>query len=260
MELIKPRPAIKKGLPKDGIFILVGLPKSGKTTLAASWPESYVLELEPGGGDRIDGRIHDIRNLQEFRDTLKLAIAEPSIKTIVIDSIDVLSDWIEDEVAHIAGLSSITERKAGVDGWGLWSDLRKRMEALVSYLKSSRKFIILIAHTKDPKLDANGSIIIPAGINVSGKGASVIAANADAIGNCFKRQIGSTTKYFLSFQGGSLGIWGSRIPELEDKTIELPRKNQYLAFAALFENSMTQAEASQQGETKSTAKATGGKK
>lgn len=234
MELVAPRAAPKKGLPTDGLMILVGLPKSGKTTLAASWPGSYVLELEPGGGDRIDGRVHDVRSLAEFREALKLAVAEPSVKSVVIDSVDVLSDWFEEEIAKAAGLSSMTERKAGVDGWALWAELRRKLEALVAFLKASGKFVILIAHTKDPKLDANGAIIIPAGINVSGKGAGVIAANADAIGNCFKRQIGPATKYLLSFQGGSLGIWGSRIPELEDKTVELPRENPYSAFAALF--------------------------
>lgn len=234
MELVKPRKPIKTGIPTDGIMVLVGLPKSGKTTLAASWPDSYVLELEPGGGDRISGRVHDIKNLDEFRDILKLAVNEPTIKTIVIDSIDVLSDWFEDEIAKAAGLTTITERKAGVDGWAIWSELRKKIESLITYLKTSGKFIIIIAHTKEPKLDPNGSVIIPAGINVTGKGASVIAANADAIGNCYKRQVGSTTKYFLSFQGGSLGIWGSRVPELEDKTIELPKENPYSAFKALF--------------------------
>ncbi|HAH06911.1 MAG TPA: hypothetical protein DCM05_10360 [Elusimicrobia bacterium] len=234
MELIGRRPAPKKGLPTDGLMILVGLPKSGKSKTAASWPGSYVLEVEPGGGDRIDGRIHDIKSLAEFREALKMVVADPSVKTVVIDSIDVLSDWFEDEIARTAGLSSMTERKAGVDGWALWAELRKKLEALVNYLKACGKFVILIAHTKDPKLDGSGSIVIPAGINVSGKGAGVIAANADAIGNCFKRQIGPTTKYFLSFQGGSLGIWGSRIPELEDKTVELPRENPYSAFAALF--------------------------
>jgi hypothetical protein len=217
-------------------MILVGMPKSGKTTLAASWPGSYVLELEPGGGDRIDGRVHEIKSLVEFRDALKLLIAEPSVKTIVVDSIDVLSDWFEDEIARAAGLTSMTDRKAGVDGWSLWADLRKKLESLIHYLKSSGKFVILIAHTKDPKVDASGSIIIPAGINVSGKGAGFIAANADAIGNSFKKQVGAQTKYFLSFQGGSLGIWGSRIPELEDKTIELPRENPYSAFAELFQS------------------------
>lgn len=235
MELIGRRPAPKKGLPTDGLMILVGLPKSGKSTLAASWPNSYVLELEPGGGDRIDGRIHDIKNLAEFREALKLAVNDPSVKAVVVDSIDVLSDWFEDEIAKAAGLSSMTERKTGVDGWALWGELRRKLENLVAYLKSSGKFAILIAHTKDPKLDGSGSIVIPAGINVSGKGAGVIAANADAIGNCFKRQIGPVTKYFLSFQGGSLGIWGSRVPELEDKTVELPRESPYSAFAGLFE-------------------------
>ena len=67
--------------------------------IAASFPDSYVLELEPHGADRIDGRIHDIRTLDEFRSVLKAVCNDPAIKVAVIDSMDVLSDWIEGEVA-----------------------------------------------------------------------------------------------------------------------------------------------------------------
>lgn len=253
-KLALPRPKRKTGLPTDGLMILVGQPKSGKTTLASSFPDSYVLELEHGGGDRVSGRIHDILNFNDFRETLKSAVNEPSIKTIVIDSLDVLSDWIEDEIAKARGLDSITDRKQGVDGFEMWGEYRKRIEALVNYLKSSRKLAILIAHCREPKLDSNGNLVSPAGINMPGKSGSFIAAQADMIGYVYKKPLGSGTAYFMTFQGGPLGMWGSRVDELNDKTLQIPRENPYSAFESVFKT-----EPPHQSETKSTAKTKGGK-
>lgn len=233
-QLVPRRTRRKTGMPTEGLAILVGQPKAGKTTLAASFPESYLLELEPGGGDRVDGRIHDITDLATLRETLKKAVNDPSIKTIVIDSLDVLSDWMEDEIARARGLGSITERKQGIDGFELWGEYRKRIEALIAYLKASKKLIVLIAHCKEPKLDSGGNLVSPAGINMPGKAGGFVAAQADLIGFVFKKPLGTGTAYFVTFAGGPLGTWGSRIDELNDKTLQLPRENPYSAFEAVF--------------------------
>jgi hypothetical protein len=235
-------------------MILVGQPKSGKTTLAASFPDSYVLELEQGGADRVSGRIQDILNYNDFREVLKSVVNEPSIRTIVIDSLDILSDLMEDEIAKAHGLDAITDRKQGVDGFEMWGEYRKRIEALVKYLKASNKLVILIAHCREPKLDSSGNLVSPAGINMPGKSGSFIAAQADMIGYAYKKPLGSGTAYFVTFQGGPLGMWGSRVDELNDKTLQLPRENPYSAFEAVFKT-----ESSPQSETKSTAKTKGGK-
>ncbi|OGS32962.1 MAG: hypothetical protein A2218_10270 [Elusimicrobia bacterium RIFOXYA2_FULL_53_38] len=246
-QLVPPRAKLKSGQPSEGLMVVVGQPKSGKTTFSASFPGSYVLELEPGGGDRISGRIHDLTNVVEFKEALKAALKDPSIKVVVIDSLDVLSNWMEDEVAKARGLESITERKAGVDGFELWGEYRTRVEGLVAYLKASKKLIILIAHCREAKLDAAGNLVSPAGLNVPGKAGSYIAAQADMIGYAYKKPLGSGTAYFVTFQGGPLGMWGSRIDELNDKTLQLPRENPYSAFEAVFKSEPV-------------TKATGGKK
>lgn len=237
--LVPPRPKLKSGLPTEGLMVLVGQPKSGKTTFSASFPGSYVLELEHGGGDRVEGRIHDVPNLDEFRQILKAAMTEPTVQTVVVDSIDVLSDWMEEEVAKSRGLETITERKQGVDGFEMWADYRRRIEAFVTFLKSSKKLVILIAHCKEPKLDANGNLVSPAGINMPGKAGAFLAAQADMIGFCFKKPLGTGTAHYITFQGGPLGMWGSRVEELNDKTIQLPKENPYSAFEAVFQSTKT---------------------
>jgi hypothetical protein len=234
MKLMEHREKPKSGLPEDGLFILVGQPKSGKTTFAASFPDSYILELEPKGADRVSGRIHEISSLSEFREALKATIEEPSIKTIVIDTVDQLSDWIEDDVAHEHGLENISERKSGVDGFEVWGQYRDKIESLIGYLKASNKLIILNAHCREAKSDPNGMIVTPMGINMPGKAGAYLAAQAEIIGYSYKKQVGTQTNYYISFQGGPLGAWGSRVDELNDRILTIPRNEPYSAFQACF--------------------------
>ena len=181
VKLVKWREKLKTGMPTDGLVIFVGLPKSGKTTLAASFPDSYVLELEKGA-DRVAGRFHEIADLTEFREVLPVVAADPDVKTIVIDSIDVLSDWLCHEIAEAAGLDNIQQRKKDVNGFELWEEFRARIEGVVGFVRASGKLVILIAHTKEPKLDDNGTVVSPAGIAVPGKGGAYLAAQAEVIG------------------------------------------------------------------------------
>lgn len=233
-ELAKPRTRIKTGIPTDGLGIFVGLPKGGKTTLGASIPGAVILCLERGGADRIDGWIQEVPDLATFRLAVKAAVEHPDVKTIIIDSIDVFHEWTDAEVSASFGLETSTERKEGVNGFEVWKTLYARYEKLLGYLKRSSKMTILIAHSKEPKTNKEGDVIAPGGITIPGKLGSFLAAEADFIGHVYKQQVGSATIHYLSFRGGPLGTYGSRIPELEDKIIALPRKEQWKAVEAIF--------------------------
>lgn len=258
-KLAPPRGKLKTGMPTDGLWILAGLPKAGKTSLSASIPNSILLELERGGADRIDGWVQEIPDIATFRQAVVAAVEEPGIKALVIDSLDVISDWLEAEVAEKYELESISERKEGVNGFAVWKELRGKFEKLIGYLKTSGKLAVLVAHSKEPRIDADGKVVVPAGIQVPGKLGSYIAAEADAIGHCYKKQVGNTTQYFVSFQGGPLGTYGSRIPELEDKTITLPKTNQWAAIQTAAEAKALPAEPAKSPEKKPAAKTKGGK-
>lgn len=257
-KMAPPRSKPKTGMPTDGVWILVGLPKSGKSTLAAGIPGCVLLELECGGADRIDGWVQEIADLGTFRLALRAAIEDPAVKAVAIDSIDAFNEWSEAEVAASFGLESMSERKEGVNGFEAWRALRARYEGLIGYLKKSGKLAILVAHSKEVKIDADGKVVIPAGISIPGKLGSYIAAEADVIGNVLKKQVGSITQYFLSFQGGALGVYGSRIPELEDKIIALPKTGQWSAVQAIFNGTALKAETNQD-DKKAPAKGKGGK-
>ncbi len=243
------------GMPKTGIFVLIGLPKSGKSQLAASFPDSYVLELDKGDADHIAGRIHDIdevkdaqglvvkSKVQVFRETLLAVMKEPSIKTVVIDTVDTLAGLFMDEIAASHGLASMSVREKGVNTRDLWGELKSKFEGIVGYFQECGKLVIVCGHCKNPDKDENGTVIIPAGINVPGQSGNIIAGRAKLIGYCYKKEVGNTNAYYVTFNGGPLGIWGSRVDELNDKTIQLPRENGYSAIEALFKVPLKEPEA-----------------
>ncbi|MCX5786076.1 MAG: AAA family ATPase [Elusimicrobia bacterium] len=273
-QLVSSRKKKKTGMPKSGICIIVGYPKTGKSKFTASFPNSYVLNMDCGDADHIDGRIEDIEDvvdahgnivktkLDNFREALMVAIKDPSIEVIVIDTIDTLVENICDEIANKAGLSKITDRLPGVDGFSLWGELGARIDGMINLFKKSGKLFILNAHLREPKLDDNNKVITPAGINVPGKSGDKLAFAADMIGYTFKREVGGKTEYCLTFQGGVAGRWGSRVEELSDKTIKLDGDNPYKSFAALFTEKAAMsetAESAKEPEKKPAAKTKGGK-
>lgn len=233
-EPVQYREALKSGKPTSGLFVIAGDEKSGKTSFMASFPDSYNLIIDKSGADRIAGRFHEINDLKTFRKAFKWAMSEPSIKTVGIDTLTGLCDFFEKEVADAHGLKSITERKPGVDGFELWGEYNDKIESFVEYIKQSNKLVIASAHLKPATLDNNGNITSPAGLDLYPKAARIVGTKADVIGQCYKKQMASGAEYYITFKGSISGKLGSRVDELNDREIKLPKNNPYSAFEALF--------------------------
>lgn len=237
MQLVEIRKEAKViGMPTSGLMTLIGDTKSGKTTLAASFPDSYLIEMEKGRADRIkNARIHEVDNLNDMGEVIQLAIAAPDIKVIILDSVDQIAKWMSDEIARENGMEFIRAEKGKPDPRTLWQEFGVRVRGLVDYLKSSDKLIIFIAHRRVAKLDDSGRITTPAGINVSGQGGDYIAQQSEMIGFLDVREIGGKSTHFLSFRGESnRAIWRSGIEELHDKEIVITKSDPYGSFADAF--------------------------
>ncbi len=237
MELVGLRKEPKvTGMPTSGLLTLIGDTKSGKTTLAASFPGSYLIEMEKGRADRIkNARIHEIDNLQDMGEVVQLAIAAPDVKVIILDSVDQIAKWMADEIAKENGMEFIRAEKGKPDPRTLWGEFGVRVRGLVDYLKASDKLIIFVAHRRVAKLDDTGRVTTPAGINVSGQGGDYIAQQSEMIGFLDVREIGGKSTHFLSFRGESQrAIWRSGIEELHDKEIIIRKSDPYGSFAEAF--------------------------
>jgi hypothetical protein len=229
------------GMPTSGLMLVVGHPKSGKTWFASSAPDSIVIELEENGADRVAwGRIQEIHStdddaLSQFDEVMGLVMADDSIKTVVIDSVDQWAKMIQDDIAKAAGVEFMGKVKAGVDGRALWGEFAQRVHVITDALKASGKLVVLIAHCKPPEKDDQGRVITPAGINVSGKGGSYIAAQAEMIGFIGVRVLAGKAQHYITFKSASdLAIWRSRVDELHEKEIVLDKANPWASFAAAF--------------------------
>jgi hypothetical protein len=242
MQLVKARTEAKvSGMPTRGLMLAVGHPKSGKTWFASSAPDSVVVELEESGGDRVPwGRIQEIHcsdtnALEQFEEVMNAVMSDDSIKTVVIDSVDQWAKMIQDDIAKGAGVEHMQKPKAGVDSRALWGEFAHRVHTITDALKASGKLVILIAHCKPPEKDDQGRVITPAGINVSGKGGSYIAAQAEMIGFIGVRVLAGKAQHYITFKSASdLAIWRSRVDELHEKEIILDKANPWGSFAAAF--------------------------
>lgn len=248
--LVQPREKKKQGMLTSGIITLVGLEKSGKTELMAS-SGAYVIELDAGDADHVGGRIHDIvdvvdgegtvteKKLDTFRKVFKAVLADPTITKIGIDTFGTFVKWQAQEIAEKAGLKSITDRKEGVNGYALWDELNARVEAFINMMRASGKLFIISAHCKAPELDDEKRVVIPAGIDSYNKPGNMLARRSDLIGYAYKKEVAGKTEYRLTFQGGPLGAWGSRVESLNDKTVTLEKKDPWGSLLAAAEGGKT---------------------
>lgn len=153
-------------------ILLVGEPKTGKTRLAYGAPKPFILDL--------DRNLHSAINVEERKffyeqieipedaselkgkvtpwtqsvAALKEACASPEVDTIIVDSLSTLAEVL---VIHILHEVRRAEGKA-IDRLRIqdYQPLKKLMANLVTYLRSSGKFIIYTAHQKTTKDEMTG--------------------------------------------------------------------------------------------------------
>ncbi len=270
--LVQPREKKKKGgMITAGIVVIVGLEKSSKSTLMAS-SGAYVINLDAGDADHIDGRIHDIveerdedgnitkSRLAIFREVITAVMADPSIQIVGLDTFGTFVKLQAQEIAEAAGLKSITDRKEGVNGYALWDELAARTERFINMMRTSGKLFIIAAHCKAPELNDEKQVVIPSGIDTYNKPGTMLARRADLIGYAYKKEVAGKNEYRLSFQGGPLGAWGSRVDALNDKTVKLDKKNPWASLLAAAEGPQdAAAEPAVETKPKKAEKSRGGK-
>jgi len=223
------------GLPKKFSMIVFGPPKVGKTTFGSEFEKSLILELEPGGADHVRCRKLDISSLRDFRSLYKTLKEDTEYSTIVIDSLDKIASWIEDEICAEMGLTNIMDAKKGERHGSQWGEYKARVLGFLSGMSKLDKRVIFLAHTKRADIDNNGQAINPKTINLYGQCASQVLALVDNVGYMFAEEVeAGKVKHFLSFRPGAYVEAGARHPALSGKRIELPKGKAYAAFEDCF--------------------------
>lgn len=155
-------------------ILLVGEPKTGKTRLTMSFPDPWFLDLDmnlasairvasgktfffdqPSLNDDGTERPREAR-WNACVDATKAAILDPRVKTIVIDGLGVLCEYL---IEHI-----ISEgKKSGTNKTGKmelqnYGDLARLLRGYVMMLRSSGKIVLVTSHQTADKDDLTGAL------------------------------------------------------------------------------------------------------
>lgn len=215
------------GFPERDSWLVFGAPKVGKTTFAAQWPECLILDLEDGTRYVEGAYVLRVTSLGELREAYAmLRAANPfPYRTVAIDTLDVLNDWIEQEVCRELGIMQMGEKAYGLD-WGL---ARNRVLETMKAFHQLPANILWIAHSRWAVV---GEVELGHTLNLPGKLARFVMAAVDNILFLTVRD-GQRVIKFRPYQGLECG---SRHPVL-DRAGECPAS--YEALQALFTSDQT---------------------
>ena len=141
--------------PGPAKVLLYGVEGVGKTTLAAQFPAPLFLDLE-GSTVKMKpqpARMDDVGGFKELKDQLNQIYNTPhQYKTLVIDSVSVLDNWVEDFVieraqADNANINSIEDFGYGKGYTIVEEEIRKFLDGLDALIKKRQMHIVLIAHS-----------------------------------------------------------------------------------------------------------------
>lgn len=173
--------------------LLVGDPKSGKTGIAAAFPDPYFLDVDNNLASAVrvmqgkkfwyDTLVQTVKEKHEIYkkglDCLKEAKNAPEIKTIVLDSISVyvayICEWIVNE--HVR-MGDRDKNGKVIDALTLpdYGKLLTILRSIIFDLRSSGKYVVVTSHQSSSKDELTGAVKYALDIPGSAK---------DTLGGCF---------------------------------------------------------------------------
>jgi hypothetical protein len=134
------------------LHVIMGTNGVGKTTWAASFPQSLILDIENGSNHLDASRVSGdkLKTLDAFKETLtELATRAHNFKTVVVDSVEALEGLISDAVCLEGKVKSIELYESGY-GKGYIRSREMMREIIESFrqLQSIGITTILVAHTQ----------------------------------------------------------------------------------------------------------------
>lgn len=226
------------GFPQTDSWLLYGQPKIGKTTLASNFPQAIILDME-GGASRVDCHVLPIKSMEDLRDAYDALEADngKNFKTVVLDSIDIVYDWVEIDTCDFISkkmktkVDNIGEAPMGSD----WAEARKRLLGIVEVWQSLPITKVFLAHAKAVQGEAGTQMQKAKTLDLPGKLSHRFPARVDNIGFCYATKAGTglnrVNERFVSFAPYDELEAGSRSKELEGKVLPMDFK----AIRACFE-------------------------
>lgn len=141
-------------------FLVYGVPKSGKSTLASKFPKAIFIPTEPGLNflechqiTDDDGNPTTIRNWTEFCNAVKLIVqTKHEFKTVVIDTVDNALEFCALHFLKSQGLEHESDGDYG-KGWGM---ITREFTKAINYMANSGFGVVFISHEKTEERETKG--------------------------------------------------------------------------------------------------------
>lgn len=222
-------PSTDEQEPMTGIipgesWLLYGPPKVGKSTFAAGFPTPLIIDLEDGYRRIKCATPLKPNTLNEFRECfgmIRTRISEDKFpfETIVVDSLDVLNSWFEQEACRELGIKQMGEGSWGSD----WATARDKLLKVIDAFRALRKTIVLIGHSKMAIVEQDS--MRAKTCDLPGKLARFLTAKVENIGYCYGLKDKEGIKRVVSFEPYEELDAGCRNRALAGKIIPMSYKN-----------------------------------
>jgi hypothetical protein len=233
-ELPKEKTKAERVNPKK--IILFSNPKAGKTQAVAALANNLILDLEDGSQFVEALKINVLKLAKEQNKspltTLKEIINKISeankekgefvYKYITIDTVSALED-ISLELANKLykntpmGRNWIGEDVTKLPNGAGYMYLREAMDVILNEIEQLCDTLIILGHLKGKFIEKEGKEMEARGLALTGKIASILCSQVDAIGYVYRDE----NKTLVNFAPSESLVVGSRPDHLKNKTITL---------------------------------------
>lgn len=222
----------KKAKPTDqnpGSMIIFSQPKMGKTTLAAQLEDALIIDLENGSKfvDAMRVNANDYEELKEIIIALRNRKQELNGKNPytygIIDTVSKLEELALPRALMLYKKTPMGKNFKGTDILSLpnglgYKYLRDAMNQLSNMFEELFDHVIFIAHLKEKSIDKDGKEITSKDIALTGRLATILPANVDAVGYLHRDR---KNNLFLNFQASDELCAGARPPHLRGQDIQV---------------------------------------
>ena len=224
MTIIHHEPETGK-FPAGMLFTFFGRPKIGKSTFAAQFDSALIFDLE-SGYQSIKADLIIPKNYNEFIKELRNKKNIKPYKNIVIDSFDVVCEWLEQQAVDSlnksfkTGYTSVGEFPHGA-GWGVSrNNIKKFIINEVFDITRSDKNVIFIMHEKTETIKRGNKEETIYKIALPGQASNLVASLSSIVGRIYAKEIAGKFEPRVSFTPNRDDS-GSRIKVLAGKEISL---------------------------------------
>ena len=217
-------------------IILFSNPKSGKTTAVAALENNLILDLE-NGSEFLDALKINVLQLARDNNKTPLTVLKEIINTIresnekkrgytykfiTLDTVSALED-IALELANILyrktpmGRNWTGEDVTKLPNGAGYQYLREAMDVILNEIEPLCDTLIILGHLKAKFVEKEGKEMESRGLALTGKIASILCSQVDAIGYVYR----DDNKTLVNFAPSESLIVGSRPEHLKNQTITL---------------------------------------